>query len=85
MARRLGRLGGSGSDLAAANLGVDYTAGRALRTTRGNTKLKARIGHNLPRLAKIYRLAKTNRKAASSKESSQALGMDPRSGASPRE
>ena len=51
-------------EVSAPNLGVDYTAGRPLRTLRGRTKIHGRMAANKVRTTRIKRLARGSRRAA---------------------
>ena len=58
VAAKMHGLGGTGLEVTASNLGIDYTAGRAVRTAKGRTKLHSRFARALPKMTRIRRLAK---------------------------
>ena len=47
IATKLGKYGGDGLEVSAANLGVDYTAGRSMRATAANSHLRKRVNKNV--------------------------------------
>ena len=51
-------------EVSAANLGVDYTAGRSMRLTASRNHLRKRFNKHLGRRTKLMRLARGSKKAA---------------------
>ena len=64
IASKLGKYGGDGLEVSAANLGVDYTAGRSMRTTAARNHLRRRFNKNVTKRTRLMRLAKGSRRAA---------------------
>ena len=64
LASRLGRLGGGGLEVSAANLGVDYMGGRQMRTASRMSHLRRRFRKNTSRGARILRISRGCTKTA---------------------